>query len=91
MNESEIKYWKNLSDNRYWDLALMTIRGIMKMNANWYNVTESHIQRKIKQIKNAKTDEQRRKALNISISTDKHHGKITALKKKNYPSSRNQR
>lgn len=82
INESEKKYWKNMSDESYWDFALMIIRGIMKMNGNWYRVSETHIQQKIKQIRNAKTNEQRRKALNLSIPGDKHHERINSLKQK---------
>jgi hypothetical protein len=62
---NDLEYYKNLSDERLWNFSLMVIRGIMKKNGTWYRVSESHIQRKMKQIRNAKTHEQLLEAINL--------------------------
>jgi len=64
-SESEQEYWANLSDQDYWNLSLMTLRGEQKRNNNWHNVTEEEIQKKTNEIKYAKTDKERRKALGL--------------------------
>jgi len=64
-SESEQEYWANLSDEDYWNLSLMTLRGEQKRNNNWHNVTEQEIQKKTNEIKYANTDEERRKALGL--------------------------
>jgi len=64
-SESEQEYWANVTDEDYWNLSLMTLRGEQKRNNNWHNVSEEEIQKKTNEIKYAKTDEERRKALGL--------------------------
>ena len=61
----DLQYYKNLPDEQLWNFSLMVIRGIMKKNGKWYRVSESHIQRKMNQIRNAKDKEHLLKALNL--------------------------
>lgn len=78
---NDLEYYKNLSDERLWNFSLMVIRGIMKKNGNWYRVSESHIQRKMKQIRNAKTHEQLLKAINLQEKARQSNSSVTENKK----------
>lgn len=62
---SDQEYWLNISEEDYWNLSLMTLRGEQRRNNNWHNVTEEEIQKKVNEIKYSKTDDERRKALGL--------------------------
>lgn len=65
ISQSEKDYWNNLSDEHYWNLSLMTLRGEQKRQNNWHNVSEAEIQKKTNEIKYAKTNDERKKALGL--------------------------